>query len=245
MAAAASIAQTFGSLHRPVRIPKDETWLTAATWSRASAETRMRDIVLPHLTHRDDEGQLHFSPRLLYVPFWRVKLAVAGIHLSPSARTIAIANIEFPMPVPSFGGRAGVLMICARTVVPYTPRLPSFFGGTDALEVQRSELVPFTNETALPILEQGEIIDADVDRERGQKTAAGTLITMLQRPDAVHSLFQPRIESTTFVLYPLWYSSFGNDGHFVMLSARGGNVVSARYPRPPTLSERVKRFFTP
>ena len=247
MAAAVSIAQTFDPLLRPVRVPADETWIAPATWDRPSAESRLREVILPHLAHRDDRDTLRLSPSLVYVPFWRVKLAVPGVHLAASANKVAIGNIEFPMPVRSFGGRAGVLMISARTVVPYTPRLPAFFGGADdgALEVQRSELMPLTNEIALSNLARGEIVDADVDRERGEKAAVGALITMLQRPGASPPAFQPRVESTTFVLHALYYAPFGPDGHYVLLSARDGKVVSARYPRPPTISERVKRFFNP
>lgn len=250
MAAAVSIAQTFDPLFHPVRVPADQTWIAPAALDLASAESRLREAILPHLTHRDDRDALRLSPSLVYAPFWRVKLAVAGAELAPPVQRVAIGNIEFPMPLLSFGGRAGVLMISARTAVPYTPRLPAFFGGTesDALEVQRSELVPLTSDNALAKLARGEIIDADVDRERGQAIAVATLVTMLQsRQRAGHlpSTFDPRVESTAFVLYPLHYASFGPDGHHVLLSARDGKVVSARYPRPPTISERVKRFFIP
>lgn len=235
-----SIAQTFDPLLRAVRVAADETWIAPAILDRAAADARLRDLVLPHL-----ERPAPLCPALLYAPFWRVKLAVTGLglNLAPAARTIAIANIEFPMPMRSFGGRAGVLMISARSDVPYTPRLPAFFGGTsgDALEVQRSDLVPLTNDIALASLREGEIIDADVDRERGERTAVDSLVAMLESQS-----FESRVESSTFVLYPLWHVAFGDERrHHVMLSARDGKVVSARYPRPPTISERVKRFFTP
>jgi hypothetical protein len=220
MAAAVSVSLThaFAPLLRPVRIPADEIWIAPPTIDRASAI-------------------------LLFVPFWRVKLAVSGAHLSRSARSIAIGNIEFPMPVRSYGGHAGILMVSARTSLPYAPQLPPLFGGreSDALEVQRSALLPLTNETTRDILAEGEILDADVDRARGEALARTTLISLLDRGEAV----EPRIESSTFVLYPLWYTPIGHEGDFVMVSARSDNIVAARYPRRRTISERVKRLFTP
>lgn len=233
-------------LVRPVRVPADETWIAPAELDRREAKARLRDLVLPHLTHRDDRDALvaRLEPRLLHAPFWRVKLAVPAAHLpAAAARSIAVANIEFPMPIPSYGGRAGVLMISARSLVPYEPRLPTFLGGTDALEVHRADLIPATNDRALSMLFEGERIDADVDRASGERAAAASIVDLLQRPGAIRYVFTPRIESTLFVLYPLFHASFGDDDeHFVLLSARDGNVVSSRFPRPPTISERVKRF---
>jgi hypothetical protein len=224
MAAAVSVSLSlthpFDRLHRPVRVPADETWIAPPAVDPPSAMT------------------------LLFAPFWRVKLAVSGAHLSRCARSIAIGNIEFPMPVHSYGGHAGVLMVSARRAIPYVPRLPAFLGGDrdDALEVQRTALLPLTNETAHASVAEGEIIDADVDRDDGEDLARTALVALLDRGNEV----QPRIESSTFVLYPLWYAPITHEGHgehFVLMSARDGKVISARYPRPRTISERVKRFF--
>ena len=249
MAPALSIARPFEFLVRPVRVPAHETWIAPAELDHAGANSRIRDLIGPHLTHRD-EGDARavlarLEPRLLYVPFWRVKLAVPAAHLpATAARSIAVANIEFPMPAPSLGGRAGVLMISARSILPYEPRLPTFFGGEGALEIHRADLLPATNDRALSLLFEGDRVDADVDRASGERIAATTLVDLFQRPGApVRYLFNPRIESTLFVLYPLFYASFGDDEHFVLISARDGSIISARFPRPPTISERVKRFF--
>jgi hypothetical protein len=246
MAAAVSIVRA--RPHRTVSVGADETWIAAPIVDRALAETLTRDLVLAQLTHRDDRDELvsALSPTLVYVPFWRVKLAIPTRHLAPAIRNIAIGNIEFPMPTSCFGGRAGVLMICARHRVPYTPRLPSVLGGSDALEVQRSTLLPMTNDSARSFLAEGEILEADVDRELGERIAKNTLVTLLPPPAAspVRSVFRPHVESTLFVRYPLYVTHFGpDDEHFVYLSARDGSVVSARYPRRPSISERVKRFF--
>lgn len=250
---ASAISLSFPSLrsHRIVRIPADETWIAPAILDRPSAEVCARDLLLPHLAHRDDRDDLVARlapPTLLYVPFWRVKLAVPAIHLASSARNIAIGNIEFPMPIPSYGGRAGVLMVCARKAFPYTPSLPSLLGGnaSDALEVQRSTLLPMRNDVAHSALAEGEILDADVDRELGERTASETLAALLRPPtqSRVRSVFNPRVESTVFVRYPLYLTVLGNDDeHFLFISARDGSVVSARFPRAPTISERVKRLF--
>lgn len=249
MAAAVSLARTFEPLVRPVRVAADETWIAPCALDRAAAETRIRELVAPYLAHREDKGELvaRITPTLLHVPFWRVKLAVPAAYLSRSSRTIAIGNIEFPMPAPAFGGRAGVLMISARTVVPYVPRLPFFFGGAegDALEVHRSDLLPMTNDVARSLVSEGEIVDADVDRATGEDLAVDTLLSLLQRPGMVRFVFSPTVESALFVRYPLYHARFGpDDAHFVLLSGRDGKVVSAHYPRPPTISERVKRFFS-
>jgi hypothetical protein len=225
LAAAVALSETFESLSAPVPIPLSETWIALATLNSADTVERMRGAILPHLSHRDDRDALELAPRLSYVPFWRVKLAVAGNHLHTPPNVISIANIDFPLPPPCFVPRAGIMMISARSVVPYTPRLPAFLGGgPDALEVQRSELLPMTHERAFELASREDIVAADVDRAEGEGRAVAMLTSMLGVRAA------PRVEAITFVLYPLWYSRFGAEDCFVLVSGRD-------------VSERVKRFF--
>ena len=68
-------------------------------------------------------------------------------------------------------------MVCARTLVPYEPKLPAFFGrfGTPALlEIGTNELVHATAVAAREALAAGEVVDADVDQaqRRGDRERA-------------------------------------------------------------------------
>ena len=130
-------------------------------------------------------------------------------------------------------------MICARTIVPFETRLPSLLrvAGPQALEVDVSELVPAAR--AREALAAGEVVDADVERERAEKGATGALMIAIRPTNAVYQKYEPRIASTTFVLYPMYYARYTYEGEarrhageqfFVMISGKTGEVVNAKHP---------------
>lgn len=208
MLASVSIAQTFGPIPNPVPMSADDTWVGAPSIAREAASTLMHGLVHPHLAHRPDADRLRLEPRLAFVPFWRVMLVMAD-------------------------GHSVVLMVCARSDVPYVPALPTSLGGTHALELLPTELLPMRN--AMAIVHEGELVDPDVPRERAEEIAVGALGWMTR----THA----RVDTALFVLLPMWHVRHGDDCE-LLVDARGGRIVSARFPRPPTLSDRVRRFFS-
>lgn len=193
------------------------------------------------------------AAELCFVPFWRVSVTVDGFHVGLAPITGSRGGI---IPIPTGGARhrdADVL-ICARTIVPYEPRLPSFFGqmgGIPALEVALSELVPVAN--AGDALQAGPVVDADVDREKAEKLAALLVMRAVRPKHAIYAKYEPEIRSATFCLYPLYYARYRYggeanpklaEGFFVTISGRTGALVAAKHPSGArALAGRVRRLF--
>ena len=134
----------------------------------------------------------------------------------------------------------GIVMLSARTVVPYEAKLPSFFGkiaGAPPLEVGMNELVPLANATEA--LAAGEVVDADVDRTRAESMASNMLLRAVSPANALYAKYEPKIHASTFCLYPLYYARYryegearsrANEDFFVAVSGRSGEIVAAKHP---------------
>lgn len=144
--------------------------------------------------------------------------------------------------LPTGGARHkdAVVSICARTVVPYEPKLPSFFGpisGTPPLAIETNDLTALAN--AEHELAAGEVVDADVDEARAEALASAMLIRAVSPRSAIYAKYEPRISSTTFCLFPIYWARYRYDGEarrhpgeefFVAISARTGDVVMEKHP---------------
>ena len=181
------------------------------------------------------------APALVYAPFWRVAVTVDGFHIGLSTMTGSSGR---SIPIPTGGARYkdGIVMLSARTVVPYEAKLPSFFGkmaGAPPLEVGMNELVPLAN--AQEALAAGEVVDADVDRARAESMASGMLLRAISPTHALYSKYEPKVHASTFCLYPLYYARYRYEGEarsragedfFVAVSGRTGEIVAAKHPSP-------------
>lgn len=231
---------TFPKLPQPV-VP-GEIFVVPATLDAVRGQEAVARAVKDGILRPSDiDGAELGEPALLYVPFWRVAVTVDGFHLglstmqSSSGRTI---------PIPTGGARHkdGIVMLCARTVVPYEAKLPSFFGkiaGTPPLEVGMNELVPAAN--ARDALAAGEVVDADIDQARAESMASGMLLRAISPTHAIYSKYEPKIHASTFCLYPIYYAPYRYEGEarsragedfFVAVSGRSGEIVAAKHPSP-------------
>lgn len=129
-------------------------------------------------------------------------------------------------------GRGVAMMVCARSDVPYIPALPTALGGSEALELSTDDVVRFTN--AMSIVDDGAIVDADLPRARADQIAVGALGWMTR--------MEAHVETALFVLHPMWHFRQADDCE-LLVDARGGRIIMARMPRPPTHSDRANRFF--
>lgn len=193
------------------------------------------------------------APALLYVPFWRVEVSVDGFHIGLS--TVSSGRRTLPLPTGGARHKDGIVMIAARTLFPYEPKLPSFFGklsGVAPLEIGANELVP--RSTAEPTLAQGEVLDADVEKERAEKIASGMLLRAVNPTNAIYASYTPQVRSSAFCLYPVYYARYRYEGEarrhagedfFVAVSARTGDVVSAKHPSAVrAVAAKVRRLFS-
>ena len=232
---------TFPKLSQPVS--PAEVFVAPATLDAA----RGRDAVL----HAVKDGILKPSdidlaeladPALLYVPFWRVQVSVDGFHVGLSSMEAGSAGRRIPIPTGGARHKDGIVMVCARTVVPYEAKLPSFFGkmgGAPPLEIGTNELVARGAVAAQEALAGGEVVEADVDQARGEAIASGMLLRAVHPSNAIYAKYEPKIHASTFCLYPLYYARYRYEGEarrhageelFVAVSGRTGEVVAAKHP---------------
>lgn len=235
---------TFPKLEQSVRVAPSQTYYVPAALDmqrgREAVERAVKGSILRPFdiesTTRIDE----ITP--LWVPFWRLTVAVDGS----------------PIPIPTGGARYkdAVVMICARTSVPYEPKLPSFFGrvsGVPPLEVGTEELVAEPS-TEFLHANDAEIVDADVDRARAESIAMRLLLRSVNPTHVVHAKFEPRIHESLFCLYPLYYARYTYSGEarrqpsedmFVAISGKTGEVVAAKYPSAArSVAAKVRRLLS-
>lgn len=227
---------TFPRLPQPVLA--EERFLVPATLDLAAGRAAVEQAVKKGVLKPSDIDRVRgIEPALLYVPFWRVAVTVDGFHVGVA--TVQNATTGRTLPIPTGGARHkdAVVMVCARGVVPYVSKLPSFLqnlGGAPAIELGLEEMVPLT--AGVP---SGEVVDADIDRARAESMAAGMLLRAVRPSNAIYAKYDPRIVGSHFCLYPLYYTHYRYDGEarrhggedcFVAVSGRTGQVVAAAHP---------------
>jgi hypothetical protein len=191
----------------------------------------------------------------LWIPFWRVALAVEGIHVNIENVGVGSKGRTVPMPT---GARYkdAVVMVCARTTFPYPPRLPSLFdrtAGVRPLEVGTKELVAISSLDEL-LANDAEVVDADITRDRAESLVLELLLREASPSHAIYEKIEPRIEDLTFCLYPIYYARYSYSGEarrhpdeqfFVAVSGKTGEVVSATYPSAArSVAAKVRRFLS-
>lgn len=230
---------TFPKLAQPI-LPA-EVFVAPATLDAARGRDAVQRAVTEGFLKPSDIADADLgAPALLYVPFWRIAVTVDGFHIGLSSVQGGRSGRTIPIPTGGARHKDGIVMVCARTIVPYEPKLPSFFGnmaGPAPLEVGTSELVAAVH--AGEALAAGEVVDADVDKSRGESIASGMLLRAISPTHAIYAKYEPKIHASTFCLYPLYYARYRYEGEarrhageelFVAVSGRTGEVVAAKHP---------------
>lgn len=224
----------------PQAITPSEVFVVPATLDASRGAAAVQRAVKDGILKPSDIDMADLAePALLYVPFWRIAVTVDGFHIGLSSMQ---GQNGRTIPVPTGGARHkdGVVMVCARTVVPYEAKLPSFFGkmaGAPPLEVGTNELVVPAN--AQDALAAGEVVDADIDKARAEAIASGMLLRAVSPTHAIYAKYEPKIHASTFCLYPLYYARYRYEGEarrhageefFVAVSGRTGEIVADKHP---------------
>jgi hypothetical protein len=202
---------TFPKLSQPVT--PAEVFVAPATFDAAHGRAAVEHAVKHGLTKPADIDSVDLAePALLYVPFWRVGSAFQ---------------------------KDGLVMVCARSDVPYEAKPPSLLvspldlSGAKAIDIGTNELVPVDASSARDALAAGEVVDADIDKARAEALMNGMLLSAVGA--------EPRSLASTFVLYPLYYAPYRYSGEsrrhageelFVAVSGRTGEVAFAKHPSP-------------
>ncbi len=176
--------------------------------------------------------------QLLYVPFWRIDVSVDGFHVDIGKLTVG----KIPLPTGGSRHKEAVVMVCARTLFPYEPKLPSWMSGkldgVAPLEVSVAELLPY-DQMPQGEIAAGEVVDPDVTQEGATKIAARMVVRAVSPQNALISKYDPTIRSVLLCRYPVYYARYEYSGvalrspgeeFFVCVSARTGKTVSSHHP---------------
>lgn len=195
------------------------------------------------------------DPALVYAPFWRMSVAVDGFHLGISI--IGINGRTVPIPRGGANHKDAVIMVSARTLVPYEPKLPSWFqniAGIQPLEIAPNEVVPFASAAAQEAIAKGELVEADVTKEQAERLACGMLLRSIDARNAFYAKYTPELRAAALVHYPLYYARYRYSGEarrhaeedlFVAVSGRTGAVVAAKHPSAVrAVAAKVRRLLS-
>lgn len=232
----------FPKLTKPVMVELADAFYVAAALDMEKGRAAIQHAVTDSILRPFDMASTRVDDvRALWVPFWRMAVSVDGFHISLSSVEVGEKGRSIPLPTGGARFRDADVMICARTIFPYEPKLPSFFGrvsGVPPLEILTTEM------TAAPdpelLAENGaETLDADVDKARAESIAMGMLLRAVSPTHAIYAKYEPKVNAAQFVYYPLYYARYQYNGEarrhageemFVAVSGKTGAVVAAKYP---------------
>jgi hypothetical protein len=224
-----------------------------ATIDPADARAIVKREIQESVLRPSDIGEAKIDePAFFYAPFWRVRVSVEGFHIGLTTTTSARGRT---VPLPTGGARhaQGTIMVSARSILPYTPKLPSALSriaGAPALEVEPTELTPFDREALAGV----ELVDADVSKEHAERIAVGMIVAQVQPHSALYAKYDPLVHDSACVHYPLYLARYRYEGEarshageefFVLVSARTGKVVSSKHPSAlRAVTAKLRRFLS-
>jgi hypothetical protein len=238
----------FGKLPSPVEPPR-EHYVAPATLDAAQGKEAVERAVKGSVLRPADIADTKLDdPALVYAPFWRMDIVVDGFSFGLGVLTKNGRDI--PIPIGGAKHRDAVVVVSARTLVPYEPKLPSWLdkvGRTPPLAIGPSEVVPFASEKAQEAIGKGELVLADVTKEQAERLACGMLIRSMDSRHAIIARFTPQLRAAAFVHYPMYYTRYryGGEDLFVAVSGRTGEVVSAKFPSAPrAVAAKIRRLLS-
>ncbi len=236
----------FATPERPIVVPTSEQHVCRRILEPKQAQEHVRHIVLDGIFKPSDiEAASRVEPvALLWVPFWRVDVSVDGFHLDISRVSVGRGNARIPIPTGGANHKDAVVMMSARAVFPYEPKLPVTFAATidsvEPLVVGTGELAARAN-VGDAELAGGEELAPDVPKADAEAAAARMVVRAVHPQSALYAKYEPQIRSTLFCLYPVYYARYSYEGSvrrhsgeefYVAVSGRTGKAVSAHHPSP-------------
>jgi hypothetical protein len=236
-------------------VPADSEDLAARPiLDRTQGQEHARRAVLDGVLKPSDIETARIADvKLLFVPFWRIDVSVDGFHVDIGKVTVG----KIPLPTGGSRHKEAVVMVAARTLFPYEPKLPSWMSGKldglAPLEVSVAELLPCSK---MPPgeLAAGEVVDADVTEDEARKIASRMVVRAVSPQSALISKYEPTVRSALFCRYPVYYARYEYSGvarrsageeYFVCVSARTGKPVSSHHPSMVrAAAEKFRRLLT-
>ena len=243
---------TFPKLDRPYAPP--EVHVILGTLGADAGLQAIERAVHEGITRPFDiAGASIAEPAALYVPFWRVEVALDELHLevgpvtAPSPRSV-------PLPTRAARFREVALTIPGRTAFPYAAQLPSLLaraaGGPAPITLEPGEMTVEPDVSTL----NGEVLDADVDDQRAEEMAWALVLEATSPLHAIYRTYEPRVRAAAFCLYPVYFARYGYEGearrrpgeeHFVAISGTTGEVIAAAHPSAVrAVAAKVRRLLS-
>jgi hypothetical protein len=228
----------FPKLDAPVTVDPSDCFAAPAILDQAHGSAEARRVIRGGMLRPSDiEGAELGQAHLLHVPFWRVDLGVDGFHIGLSAVTVGKGR-TVPLPTGGTRHKDAVVMVCARRLFPYEPKVANWFTN---LANDAEPFIVNAGELALSsaVTMSGEVLDADVKRAEAEKDASRVLLRAVEPSSALYAKYEPMIRSATFCYCPVYYLRYGYEGEarrhpgeefFVVVSARTGKPISAHHP---------------
>ena len=246
----------FGKLPSPVPPPR-EHYVAPATLDAAQGKEAVERAIKGSVLRPADIADTKLDdPSLIYAPFWRMNVSADGFSFG----VIGVRKgngPEIPIPIGGAKQKDAVILVSARTLVPYEPKLPSWLdklGRTPPLEVGPNEVLPFGAATAQEAVAKGELVEADVTKDQAEKLACGMLIRSMDSRHAIIARFTPQLRGAALIHYPLYYARYRYNGEarrhmeedlFVAVSGRSGEVISAKFPSASrAVAAKIRRLLS-
>jgi len=177
---------------------------------------------------------------LLYVPFYRLRVAVDGFHLGLSGASVRVGGAT--IPIPSGGSRhdAHDVVACARREFPFAARLarPRFGSESPVATVRLDQLVDAAQlDFAAAAAER---VQPNVPRRSAEDDAVRTVQRAFEpRSGALFAQYEVRVKDVDLWLHPVFFTRYRYDGDarrqpgedcYVALCGRTGGIVAEHHP---------------
>jgi hypothetical protein len=228
-----------------MRFPEVETPAAQATrvapavLDRAQAEAIAQERIRGSALRPHDIARAPVEPvGLLYVPFYRVRVAVDGFHVGLTGASVRLGGATIPIPSGGSRHEHRDVIACGRREFPFTACLAhTRLGGESVVASVRLDQL---RDVAQFDFSGTERMQPNVTRQAAEDDAVRVVRSAFEpRSGAVFAQYDTRVKDVDLWLHPLFFTRYRYDGDarrhpaedcFVAVCGRTGGVVSEHHP---------------
>jgi len=227
---------TFADVQEPAA---QATRVAPAVLERPRAEALVHDRVRGSALRPPDIAASRLDPiALLYLPFYRLRLAIDGFHVGLTGASVRVGGAT--IPIPSGGSRHDEhdVLACARREFPFPARLARLRFGAESpvASVRLDQLV----DVAQFDFTGAERVQPNVARQAAEDDAVRAVRRANEpRSGALFAQYDVRVKDVDLWLHPVYFTRYRYDGDarrqpqedcFVAVCGRTGGVVAEHHP---------------